>query len=380
MYQPEDNNEVPETDDFFWAEVDNSAEVQTQAEDVTLFSEGDEPELAGEAEETPEDAGSEEEVLTEQVTTADDPEEFLSNADPLGNSDDLAGIAFEQEAREAQAARDAQAEQATALEQVEVIEVPLPEHEHGEHELVEAGAEHVDPLRQFTLGAAMDQMEDMLGGDDGGGDSMAAQVAQVASADYLAVLGDRDADDRERMEREARESSFLGDHQGDWERTRSALENFDIAVASGEETHLNTRASEFAPFIHLMHNRIHPRWWDRLTWYDLHHGPADEMSNVGLLTVLEFVIDQSGELEDVNIVRGSGVLMFDADALALAYDIAPFDPPPAGMLSSDGNAYVHWTFHRNGRACGTRWASIHRVGGSDDLDDGTTSDSDDDGG
>ena len=50
------------------------------------------------------------------------------------------------------------------------------------------------------------------------------------------------------------------------------------------------------------------------------------------------------------------------------------------MISSDGNAYIHWTFHADNRGCGTFGASVHRIGPSGPVEvpgDGHTHGSED---
>lgn len=188
------------------------------------------------------------------------------------------------------------------------------------------------------------------------------QIGAVHAESYVAVFGERTARDRATEARARREASIVGDARGRWERTRSALENFDVNVRAGTETHLNTAASAFAPFIHEVHLRIHPRWSSYLTFLDFGGGPSlSALDNPTLRVVLEFVVTSSGIVDDVRIVQTSGVLAFDGEAIDMLYALSPLPVPPPAARSADGNTYVHWAFHRDARQCGTFSVSIRFV-------------------
>ena len=180
-------------------------------------------------------------------------------------------------------------------------------------------------------------------------------------ATYDDVFGERDELDTERVAAEAREASLLGDHEAQWERTRRALENYDVSVTPGSELSLNTRSDEAAAYIHYLHDKIHDRWWAHLTQWDLHAGPTSPLSDYSLVVELEFGIRRDGEVEHVSIANGSGTVLFDGPAVGLLWDIGPHQPPPPGLIGSDGNAHVRWSFHRDNRGCISSGASVRRV-------------------
>jgi TonB family protein len=96
-----------------------------------------------------------------------------------------------------------------------------------------------------------------------------------------------------------------------------------------------------------MHKRIHPSFYD---WFlkSLDALPAsDPMNDRHLVTRLEVVISGDGRIEQLGVIRTSGVTAFDIavlDALDLAQ---PFGRAPSAIASSDGNVYMWWEFHRN---------------------------------
>jgi TonB family protein len=212
------------------------------------------------------------------------------------------------------------------------------------------------------------------------------EVGGVGAEGYTSVFGSSDDAERQRLARGAREASISGDSEGRWERTRGALENYDVAVTAGTETRLNTRSDVTASYIHALHNRIHEPWRSYLARLDREFGAANGvvdshrfgsgrsealssrgLSDPNLRVVVEIVIDSTGHVVDVNIARGSGALMFDAEAVDMVFRTGPHRPPPESLLSFDGNTYVRWAFHRDDRACGSFNASIRWLAAPSDT-------------
>jgi hypothetical protein len=81
-------------------------------------------------------------------------------------------------------------------------------------------------------------------------------------------------------------------------------------------------------------------------------------------------VNGEGEVADVRIVSQARESMFTAEAVNMLYSLGPYPPPPAAMLSSDGNTYIHWRFQRDNRACGTFGASVHFLPGEGPVDEG----------
>jgi TonB family protein len=139
------------------------------------------------------------------------------------------------------------------------------------------------------------------------------------------------------------------------------MENFDVDVRTGTETHLNTAASPFAGYIHALHNRIRPRWSSYLLWLDRSYGPGSVLADPNLAVTLEYVIHSDGTVANVQIVRTSGEGIFDGEAVNMLWEIGPHAVPPDDMLSYDGKARIHWQFHRDQRMCGTFGASVRFI-------------------
>lgn len=354
VFQPDRGEEAPDEPTAL-AEFDNSTDVETMPEDLAVqvedagqnqLEEGGDPETE-EAEEQSAELDDDPVEGEDEARVAEFRETALGDDDGEAEFNDEGAIA--QEAREAQPA-------------VEPVADARPEPEM----LVDgAGPTRSDsPLDMFRPQAALEVAERLAAegrlaavvrGTDDGADGAA----------YHEVFGERDARDGARVARAERENSVAGNHDEIWDRTRQALENYDVAVTPGSELSLNTRSDAAAAYIHYLHNRIHDRWWAYLDQWTLHAGADSPLSDFSLVAVLEFGIDRDGEVDRVSIADGSGNLQFDGSAVSLLWDISPHQPPPPGLLGSDGNVYVRWSFHRDNRGCISSGASVRRVQSSE---------------
>jgi TonB family protein len=102
-----------------------------------------------------------------------------------------------------------------------------------------------------------------------------------------------------------------------------------------------------------MHRQIHELWaFGFMAGLDAKPS-SNPLNNPSLVAKVEIVLDQKGNVDRVNMVRSSGLTVYDAAAIDVVYSAAPYPAPPPAILSGNGKVYVHWTFHRNEEACGT---------------------------
>lgn len=138
-----------------------------------------------------------------------------------------------------------------------------------------------------------------------------------------------------------------------WKRMRAALENFVPEVQPGNQTALGTRANPFAVYIARMHRKIHPLWgYGFLVDLD-NKGDRNPLNDMSLRTTLEVAVNPDGSIAKATIVRPSGKLVFDVAALDSVFSAGAFDATPRGIRSANGKVYMHWSFYRNHRQCGT---------------------------
>jgi TonB family protein len=158
--------------------------------------------------------------------------------------------------------------------------------------------------------------------------------------------------DQLRKEREADGERRKSEHRGSWtasnfERWRSAIENYVSSVKPGNQTALNTAAVPFASYLNGMHNRIHPIFADAFL-ASLDSLPRDNpLNDQKLITRLEIVVTRDGHLVRMGVVKTSGVTAFDIAALDSVQRASPFGPAPTAIVSPDGRVYLHWEFHRD---------------------------------
>jgi len=177
------------------------------------------------------------------------------------------------------------------------------------------------------------------------------QIATIVGQDNLRKLREADGERRK------------SEHRGSWvasnfERWRSAIENYVSSVKPGNQTQLNTARVPFASYLNGMHNRIHPIFADSFLG-SLDGLPANHpMNDQHLLTKLEIVLTKDGHLKKMGIVKTSGITAFDIAALDAVDRAQPFGPAPTAIVSGDGNVYLQWEFHRDEvYACSTMGAS-----------------------
>ncbi|HXX68095.1 MAG TPA: TonB family protein [Polyangiaceae bacterium] len=109
----------------------------------------------------------------------------------------------------------------------------------------------------------------------------------------------------------------------------------------------NAVAAPYAAYLNDMHQRIHPIFAD-LFLESLYARPAnDPLNDQNLVTLLEIVLTKDGHLKKIGVVRTSGVTAFDVAAIDAVDRAQPFGSAPSEIVSTDGNVYVRWEFHRN---------------------------------
>lgn len=165
--------------------------------------------------------------------------------------------------------------------------------------------------------------------------------------------------DQLRKEREADGERRKSEHRGSWqasnfERWRSAIENYVSSVKPGNQTALNTARVPFATYMHGVHLRIHPIFADNFLDSIESLPRTHPLSDTKLVTKLEIIVSREGRLVKMGVVKASGVTAFDIAALDAVQRASPFGPAPQAIISPDGNVYLHWEFYRNREyACST---------------------------
>jgi TonB family protein len=147
--------------------------------------------------------------------------------------------------------------------------------------------------------------------------------------------------------------TFVASNPNRW---RAALEGYVPVVRPGDQTALTSAQIGFATYLNGMHVRIHPIFASFLASLD-DLPPDDPLNDPHLVVRLELVVAADGRIQQLGIVRTSGITAFDVAALDSVDRAQPFQPTPTAIRSPDGNVYLHWEFHRNERLACSTWGS-----------------------
>lgn len=181
----------------------------------------------------------------------------------------------------------------------------------------------------------------------------------LSHSSAVAMMGQ---DELARMRRRAGEKR-LAEHRGSWttlgiERWRASLENYVATVKPGNQTALNAARVPFATYLNQVHNRLHLTFADDFLASLAGLPPDHPLNRRDMSTHLEIALSkEDGRIVKIGITKSSGVTMFDVGALEAVSKSAPYGVPPGSIVSSDGNVYLHWEFHRAPEwACSTYFA------------------------
>lgn len=136
-------------------------------------------------------------------------------------------------------------------------------------------------------------------------------------------------------------------------------ESYVPRVTPGNQRPLNATAVCWAAYLNEMHKRIHPLFADSFLASLDALPPGDPRNDAQLTTRLEVVLTRDGEIQQMGVVRSSGVPDFDIAALDSVDRARPFGRAPDAIVSVsfDGFIYLQWEFHRNEvYACSTMGA------------------------
>lgn len=261
------------------------------------------------------------------------------------------------------------------IEEIEDVDDPEEEEEPDEVEEIddtdEVDAEQPDeaerdelPEKAVSEREYRDPQEMVLDPDgDQPAPEQRLEAEDVFRLDPSKAEGIIDEDAVAQAERPRHGRRLLANWRENEEAMRAALENYLPHVEPGNHTSVNARAAPHASYIARMHRSIHPKWAGSfIPRVSRNFSSTDPINDMGRVVVVEIVIDaDSGEVVETGPVRPSGHEMFDAEAMNIARSIGDQPDPPEAIVSPDGNVYIHWSFWRDQRRCGTFGASIYRV-------------------
>jgi TonB family protein len=140
-----------------------------------------------------------------------------------------------------------------------------------------------------------------------------------------------------------------------------SLRGAGVVGSSGDDRYdleaLNAgdRADVIARYLADFHRHLHMQF----AHYFIGSLPTtnSDLADPRLATEVEIVLEPSGKLHSLAIVRSSGNERYDNGALNAVHRGAPYPAPPAQFVSPGEKAYLHWRLLRNESQCGT-WNAI----------------------
>lgn len=114
----------------------------------------------------------------------------------------------------------------------------------------------------------------------------------------------------------------------------------DQQLPQGSENLLNAKESVYYSFYSRIYDSVGPLWQSKTRV----SAPATRLLEGDYATVVDVVLDEKGNLVGVNLVKSSGVTLFDEIVNDCWKKLAKFPNPPKGLLNSDRQIHMGWTF------------------------------------
>jgi TonB family protein len=136
-------------------------------------------------------------------------------------------------------------------------------------------------------------------------------------------------------------------------KVQKALVTHKSWVAGAPQEPVGTKSITFKQYLDATHEMIHKLFADSFLPSLVRLGAGNPLNDFSLMTLVEFQILENGVINEVRVIKTSGLAVFDAGAVDSLYRASPFIPPPKTILSYDNKVYFRWGFYRNQRKCGT---------------------------
>lgn len=134
------------------------------------------------------------------------------------------------------------------------------------------------------------------------------------------------------------------------ERARGTRDRLPKDIAIGADTILNTDEYVFASFFNRIKAEVGPRW-DPMVQQIL-RDPHNRIPEGVYLTQTQFVCDRAGNIESVDVLRRSGMSVFDDAAERAILQTRRVANPPQALLELDGRFRIKLGFEVSVRAGG----------------------------
>jgi TonB family protein len=126
----------------------------------------------------------------------------------------------------------------------------------------------------------------------------------------------------------------------------SATSDYLKDVDQGLETLLNAREFKYYTYYNRIRKQLSQHWEPRVRTKlsQLFKQGRYLASSTDRITKLIVVLDQKGNLVNVQMIKDSGVSDLDEAAIEAFQSAAPFPNPPQGIVDPDGTVKIRWDF------------------------------------
>ena len=116
-------------------------------------------------------------------------------------------------------------------------------------------------------------------------------------------------------------------------------------VEEGEGTFLNARGFKFASYLNRVKETVGRVWVQKVMDVSAKRDPTNQIYGFkDRATLVEYVIDRNGEVQDVKVGASSGVSYLDDVAVDAFKQVQRFPNPPAGLIDESGTVKLQFTF------------------------------------
>ncbi|MFN8847196.1 MAG: energy transducer TonB [Bdellovibrionales bacterium] len=126
----------------------------------------------------------------------------------------------------------------------------------------------------------------------------------------------------------------------------SATSDYLKDVDQGLETLLNAREFKYYTYYNRIRKQLSQHWEPRVRTKlsQLFKQGRYLASSTDRITKLIVILDQKGNLVNVQMIKDSGVSDLDEAAIEAFQSAAPFPNPPQGIVDPDGTVKIRWDF------------------------------------
>ncbi len=180
------------------------------------------------------------------------------------------------------------------------------------------------------------------------------------------VLMQESAEIAEKSFAERDTNRLVSEAETERKRTLAAYNSEGPVIGIGQQGNAVSHSKDVEEYLALMHKEIHPLWAHGylLRLDTIYRQPGSRLNDGNLEAVLEITLDSFGSVTDVRVVKSSGIMDYDTEAIHVAWHSSPKVAPPKTMISKNGKSYIHWTFWRDGRQCGVFGVKVFKSDGN----------------